>query len=361
MHAGARVFFVVPECIDDAERVSGGNVYDRRIRDRLRADGWDVRMILVGGDGAGHLAAALSQLPGDALVLVDGLLATDAAEAFAAEGARLRLVALAHMVAADLTDPQRGAYGVARRIIATSNWTRTELIGRDAADPHRIVVAHPGTDPAPTTAASASGARLLCVGTIAPHKGQDLLIRALADCADVEQWTCAMVGSLRAAPDFAATLRAATESAGLGDRITFTGVLTGRALEDAWGRADLLVMPSRSESYGMVVAEALARGIPVLTSGAGGIPEAIGQSGAAMVVPPEDPWALQVVLRQWWASRARREELKAAALRARDAARPWSATARMVAFALSEAAATAIADTEGALHGRAHAGSVPRS
>jgi Glycosyltransferase len=360
-HPETPVFFAVPDTIDDAERVSGGNLYDRRIRDGLRADGWDVRMILVADGEGGQTTGVLSQLPDGALVLIDGLLATHEADALLAEGTRLRLVVLAHMVAADLTDSERSAYRVARRIIATSNWTRAELIAQDAADPRRIVIAHPGTDPAPTTTASASGGRLLSVGAIAPHKGHDLLVRALADCSDVECWRYTIVGSLRAAPDFVAGLRATIASAGLTDRIAFTGVATGRALDDAYGRADLVIMPSRSESYGMAVAEALARGIPVLTSGVGGIPEAIAQSAAAMIVPPEDPWALDLVLRRWWASPTLRQELKAAALKARDAVRPWSATTAIVASTLAEAAGTAIAQTEGVLRGGLRAGSTPRS
>jgi len=356
-HPAGTVFFVVPDCIDDAERVSGGNVYDRRVRDGLRSDGWDVRMVLV-ADGGDNATTALGQLPGGALVLVDGLLVTHHANALVAEASRLRLVVLAHMVASDLADPERSVYGLARRVITTSNWTRTELIAQDAADPRRIIVAHPGTDPAPATMGSAAGGRLLFVGAVAPHKGLDLLTAALAGCADIASWTCTIVGSLRTEPDFVAALRAGISSAGLSSRMAFTGVLTGRALEDAWARTDLLIMPSRSESYGMVVAEALARGIPVLTSGIGGIPEAISHDAAAMVVPPEDPWALEVVLRQWWASPTRREELRVAASKARNAARQWSTTTAVVASALTQAG-TASARTPDVLPWGVHAGSAP--
>jgi glycosyltransferase involved in cell wall biosynthesis len=339
------VFFVVPDAIDDAERVSGGNVYDQRIRGGLRADGWDLRMILVAESGYGQTARALSQIPDDALVLVDGLLATRASGALVEHASRLRLVVLAHMVAGDVTDDERRAFLSARLVIATSGWTRAELIAQDAADPHRVVVAHPGTDPAPATTASASGGRLLCVAAVAPHKGQDVLVRALAGFADRAGWTCTIAGSLRTAPEFVAELTTAIAAAGLTDRVTLTGVLTTEALQDAYANADLVVMPSRNESYGMAVAEALARGIPVLASGVGGIAEAIGGSEAAMVVPPDDPWALEVVLRQWWAGSARRQELKEAALEARDAARPWSATTAIVASALDATALAATAQT----------------
>ncbi len=337
---GERVYFVVPDAIDDAERVSGGNVYDQHIRDGLASDGWDVRMIAVGDAEHDQMARVLSRLPDGALLLVDGLIAVRDPDALADHETRLHLVVLAHMIAADIDDRQRNAFRAARCIITTSGWTRAQLIEQDVAEPHRIVVARPGTAPAPVTTASDTGGRLLCVATVAPHKGHDVLVRALANFADFEGWTCTCVGSLRTAPEFVAGLTSAIASAGLTDRIIFTGVLAGRALSDAYRRADLMILASRSESYGMAVAEALARGIPVLATRVGGIPEAIGGSEAGMMVPPDDPWALDVVLRQWWASPARRETLKAEALKARETARAWSTTTAIVASTLSEVALT---------------------
>jgi glycosyltransferase involved in cell wall biosynthesis len=357
----SRVFFVVPDAIGYPERVSGGNVYDRRVRDGLLSSGWDVRMIPVAEDRRDQAARALSEIPDDALVLIDGLLISREPQAIVDYGARLRLVVLAHMVAPDMAVREREAIRMAQRVIATSRWTRAELIAQDAADPHRIVVAHPGTDPAPATTASESGGRLLCVGSVTPLKGHDLLVRALADFADVDGWTCTVVGSLRAAPDHVAELRSAIASAGLTGRIEFTGVLTGDALQDAYSRADLVVMPSRSESYGMAVAEALARGIPVLVSGVGGVAEAIAGSAAGMIVPPDDPWALSVVLRDWWTSPAKRGDLKAAALEARAAARPWSATTAIIASVLAETSCGTGGSSEVAFAEGMRAGSAWRS
>lgn len=357
MHPNPTVFFVVPDSIDDAEHVSGGNVYDQRVRDGLRADGWEVRMTLVSDGGHGRFARALSQLPDAALVLVDGLLVAREPDALIHHGSRLRPVVLAHMATAALTE--RAAFRVAQRVIATSDWTRAELIAQDAADPHRIVVAHPGADRAPATTASASGGRLLCVAAAAPHKGQDLLVRALADFVDLDHWTCTFVGSLQVAPDFVAELTAAISSAALADRITFTGALTARALDEVYADADLVIVPSRHESYGMVVAEALARGIPVLASATGGIPEAIGGSEAGVIVPREDPRAIATVLRQWWASSARRGELKAAALKARDAARPWSTTTAIIACTLAQTAGFEAASAGGTPAERAPADGAP--
>ncbi|NEN04364.1 glycosyltransferase family 4 protein [Diaminobutyricibacter tongyongensis] len=331
----APIWFVVPDTIDDPARVSGGNVYDQHVRDGLARQGRRVELIRIADGQDRQAAAALAQLPDGVLVLIDGLIAEREPTGLAENSTRLRVVVLAHM------PPEDGsAFRHAERVIATSHWTRSELIEQDFADPHRIVVATPGTDPAPATTASETGARLLCVAAVAPHKGQDLLISALAGLPDDDQWTCTFVGSLDVAPAFVAELTAAVESAGLAKRVTFTGVLTGRRLADEYAQADLLVAPSRAESYGMVVTEAYARGIPVVASGAGGLPEAVGSGGAGIIVLAEDAWALGVVLRQWLASPVRRHELKTAALAARDGLQPWSTTTAIIAATLDDVALT---------------------
>ncbi|MFF1634162.1 glycosyltransferase family 4 protein [Leifsonia sp. NPDC058248] len=337
------VYFVVPDSIDDVERVSGGNVYDQRIRDELRARGLNVRMVLVPDGRPRELAHTMSSFPDDALVVIDGLIAVAASGAVEEHATRLRIVLLAHMVASAMPgigDParsaerERTALHAARRVIATSEWTRSELIADDLSEPDRITVARPGTDAAPAATGSTSGVRLLCVGTVAAHKGQDVLVRALSGMTDLPGWTCSIVGSLNTDPGFVAQTIEAIDSAGLADRIALAGVLTGRRLSEAYETADLVVAPSRAESYGMVVAEALARGIPVVATRVGGIPEALAGSMAGILIPSDDPWALRVVLRQWCEDPGRRAGLKAEAVRSRTARRGWGETAETVAAVL---------------------------
>jgi glycosyltransferase involved in cell wall biosynthesis len=339
------MYFLVPDGIDVDERVSGGNVYDRRIGEALRARGLDVRMLRVSAGGGHEVARAMSALPGDALVLIDGLLAVAASRVLDAQSTRLRIVVLAHMVASALPGirdgagtavREREALNAARRVIATSEWTRSELIARALAEPDHIIVAHPGTDAAPAATGSASGGHLLCVGVVALHKGQDVLVHALAGMADLPGWSCSIVGSLNADPEFASWTAAAIRSAGLSERIALMGVLTGRRLADEYHGTDLVVAPSRAESYGMVVAEAVARGIPVVAARVGGVPEAIAGSTAAMLTPPNDPVALRAVLRQWWEEPPRRAVLKAEAMRSRVASRTWAESAAIAAAVLDD-------------------------
>ncbi len=343
--ADATVHFLVPDGIEDDARVSGGNVYDLRLAEALRARGRDVRIVPVATDGLTDAAGALSALPDDAVVLVDGLIAVAASEVLDAHSTRLRIVVLAHMVASALpgvhdqalaAEREREALNAARRVIATSDWIRSELAARDLAAPDRIAVARPGTDAAAVASGSQSAGHLLCIGAVAPHKGQDLLVEALAGMTDLPEWTCSIVGSLDADRDFADRTAAAIQSAGLTHRVDLTGVLTGRRLGDAYGTADLVVAPSRAEGYGMVVAEALARGIPVVATRVGGLPEAIAGSAAGILVPPNDPGALREVLRRWREDPRWRAALKAEALRSRSASRAWDEPAGIAAAVLDE-------------------------
>ena len=180
--------------------------------------------------------------------------------------ARLRLVLLVHL---PLDTPGEAAVlAAARAVVTTSPWTRLPVAGARAP--------RPGVDPAPVATPSPAGDRLLCVGAVAAHKGQDRLADALA--AVPEPFTCTYVGSLTREPDFVAALRTR-----LDDRIRLAGTLAGPELAAAYAGTDLLVSASRGETYGMVATEALARGIPVLAVRVGGLPVALGHAADGSV------------------------------------------------------------------------------
>src|SRR5205814_8423008 len=109
------------------------------------------------------------------------------------------------------------------------------------------------------------------------HKGQALLIEALAELADLD-WHCVLAGPLDRNPDFVEQLRARITRLGYGHRVRLTGVLTGAALSHAYTTADLLVAPSRSETYGMTVTAPPAHCLPVIPAAVGGLPEALGST-----------------------------------------------------------------------------------
>jgi glycosyltransferase involved in cell wall biosynthesis len=178
---------------------------------------------------------------------------------------------------------------------------------------------------------------LLCVAALAPHKGQDVLVRALARIADLA-WRCRLIGPLDRDPGFVDRLRTHLTDARLADRVEFVGPLTGGSLHREYAAADLLVHPSRGETYGMVLAEALAHGLPVLASEVGGVREAIGETGAGLLIPAGDPGALAATLRRWLSDPDLRAHQRAAAAQRRARLTGWPVTVAQVAAALTAAA-----------------------
>ena len=346
MRAGSpvrAVHVVLPGDIDDPATPSGGNRYDRRVCQGLTALGWSVREHAVRGGwprpdptARAGLARVLSGVPDGALVLLDGLVASCVPEVLRPHAERLRLVVLVHLPLAD--HAERQALAAAQAIVATSAWTQRRLEDLYALPAHRIHVAAPGVDAAPPAPGSAGGTALLCVAAVAPHKGHDLLVEALATVAD-RPWTCTCVGPLHRDPGFVDGLRGRIDGYGLAGRVRLVGPRTGQALDDAYAAADLLVLASRGETYGMVVTEALARGIPVVATATDGLPESLGRapdgSVPGLVVPGEDPPALAAALRRWLTDPELRQRLRRSAHGRRTTLRRWDVTAELISQALS--------------------------
>jgi glycosyltransferase involved in cell wall biosynthesis len=316
------VHVVVPDDIDDPARPSGGNTYDRHLCRGLASVGWSLHEHAVPAASPGALADAVQQIRDDAVVLLDGLVASTAPEVLVPQARRLRLIVLVHMPLGDRDEGE--VLAAATAVITTSVWSRRRLIELYALPTDRVHVAEPGVAAADLATGTATGGELLCVGAVTPLKGHDVLLDALATMRDLS-WSCVCVGSLDRDPAFAEEVR----SRELAD---FAGPRTGAELDRSYAAADLLVLPSRAETYGMVVTEALARGIPVVATDVGGVTEALGDSG--LLVPPEDPAALAAALRSWLGDAELRARLRRAARERRDSRPRWEATASVVAGVL---------------------------
>ena len=340
------VHVVMPDSVYDPGRPSGGNEYDRRLCEELRTAGWRVDVVLVGSpQGGAGLADALGELPDAAVVVVDGLIAAQHADVVLAAAGRLRLVLLMHMAGADEragADPVTGRLATAAAaVLTTSRWTAERLACWYPQVAERVVAAVPGVDRA-AQRPDGSGTAMLCVAAVTRHKGQDQLVAALSRLAGLD-WRCTLVGSLARDPTFVADLRRAIERAGLTSRIDLVGVRSGVELQNAYAAADLLVHPSRAESYGMVVAEALAHGIPVIATQVGGIEEALGCAAdgvrPGLLVPAGDPPALAEAIRSWLTGADLRRRLIAAAAARRLTLPDWTSTAAVVGVVLARVAA----------------------
>jgi glycosyltransferase involved in cell wall biosynthesis len=351
------VYVVVPDSIDDPERPSGGNAYDRRICRELAALGWSVHERAVPGswpvpDTAAcvELSGVLAGMPDGSVVLLDGLIASAVPEVLVPEAARLRLVVLVHMPlgdgrsTADSDDPgnrEREVLSAAAAVVTTSTWTRRELLDDYALRADQVHVAEPGVDVAQLAPGTTGGGELLCVAAVTPDKGYDLLIAALAEVAELE-WRCVCVGASDLDPDFVDRLSALAHAAGIGDRVRFIGARTGADLAAQYAAADVLVLASRAETYGMVVTEALARGLPVIATAVGGLPDALGRAAdtgiPGLLVPPDDSAAFAAALGRWLSETDLRKSLRRAAEERRTTLSPWSATSAQLSRVLAQVA-----------------------
>jgi glycosyltransferase involved in cell wall biosynthesis len=164
-----------------------------------------------------------------------------------------------------------------------------------------------------------------------------MLVEALATITDLS-WSCVCVGGLDRAPGHVDRLRRLTEAYDLGGRVRFVGPLTGDDLAASYAAADLLILASHAETYGMVVTEALSRGIPVLATAVDGVPEALGHapdgSVPGMLVPAADPAALAEALRRWLGEPDTRRRLRSAARDRRATLHGWEVTAQAMAGVL---------------------------
>jgi glycosyltransferase involved in cell wall biosynthesis len=239
------------------------------------------------------------------------------------------------------TDPaavagERRVLAAASAVVTTSTWTRNLLLDMYDLRPEAVHVAPPGVDPAPLAPGTPRGGELLCVAAVAAHKGQIDLVAALELVADLP-WSCRLVGALALEPRYVARLRERIARAGLSDRVQMGGALSSAALHRAYAAADLLVLPSHTETYGMVVTESLARGVPVIATRVGGVPEALGDTAGGrpgLLVPPGQPAALARALRAWLTDGALRMRLRGRAAERRRALTPWSRTAEEVSAVL---------------------------
>ncbi|MFP4263386.1 MAG: glycosyltransferase family 4 protein [Halomonas sp.] len=327
----------------DPGQLTGGYVYDARIVDALRARGHAVEVVGLEGRfpepdarARASLAAALAALPDGARVVIDGLAMGGLPEVIAPHADRLSLVALVHHPLADesglpeatrrrFVDSESRALALARRVIVTSAYTARGL-DRFGVAAARVRVVEPGVDPSPLAASAldleAGGPRrLLCVATLIPRKGHDVLLEALAGL-EGRDWTLEAVGSHDRDPEHAARLVATARRAGLAERIRWAGERSAAELAAAYHRAELFVLPSRYEGYGMVVTEALARGLPVLTTTGGALADTL-PPGGGLTVPPGNAAALGEALAAWLDDAALRRRLRRGAREARRSLADW--------------------------------------
>jgi glycosyltransferase involved in cell wall biosynthesis len=336
------IAFIVPGSLD---QLTGGYLFDRRIVDGLRASGRAVSVHELAGSfpdtdapARRAAAAALAGLDEASVAVIDGLALPAFIDCLPDAVGRRKLVGFVHHVLAletGLSLERREALAlVEARLLPRLNgilcpsrataWHLEEL----GVAAERIAVTPPGTNRpvAPRVARRAGPLRLLSVGTVTPRKGHLLLIEALAELAG-RPWHLLIIGSVVRDPATVAALERAIADHALTARVTLAGEWPAERVSAAYGEADLFVLPSYHEGYGMALAEALAHGLPIITTTAGAIPQTV-PAAAAMLVSPGDRVELRRALAMMLDDGVLRARLADSAAKAGAALPDWPTATR---------------------------------
>jgi len=331
---------------------TGGYAYARALLAHGPQAGLALRHVALPGGfpvpDAGELERAAAQL-GEVTtpLIVDGL-ALGALPDHVLDAIRAPLIALCHHplgletgldaeTAARLIRSERAALARARAVIVTSRTTAGQLVADFGVPEGRITLAPPGLDPAEPAPRGNAPPMILSVGSLTPRKGHDVLIRALGHLAPIP-WRCVIAGPADRDPAWAARLAILVRSRGLEGRVEMAGAVTGADLDGLYARADIFCLPSRHEGYGMVFAEAMMRGLPVIACRAGAVPEVV-PPAAGLLAPVDDDLVLAEFLSLLLASPAVAARMAAQARRHALSLPGWEETARTVARTVAGVAA----------------------
>lgn len=345
--------FAIP---GDIETLTGGYIYERRLLESLRALGHPMRHVALPAGfphpseaGTRAALAAFCALPPQEPLILDGLVfGSIAPEGLAAVKAPL-IAMLHHPLALEsglqpaqaraLYESERRNLARAAHVLVPSPHTATLLVRDYGADPGRITIVPPGVDPprVPPAPAPAHPPLILSVGILHPRKGHDILIAALEGLADLD-WRAVIAGN----PwdhDHAEALAARRAASPEAARIRLAGRVPEDELQDLYAEASIFALATRFEGYGIVFDEALMRGLPIVSTAVGAVPDTV-PPAAGLLVPPEDPPALAAALRLVLTEPARRAAMAAAAREAAAALPRWSDSAAVASAVLERVVAS---------------------
>jgi glycosyltransferase involved in cell wall biosynthesis len=337
------VAFAIP---GDIATPTGGYAYDRKVLARLPEHGIRARHLPLPAGYPDPTQQELTEttrlFAGSSpktVLLIDGL-AFGAMPAEAIVRIRQTIIALVHHPlgyepglsqerARQLVGLERNALTFAKAVLVTSPFTKRLLVNEFAVPERKITIAQPGTEPAERAHGTGEPLQLLSVGSVTPRKAFPTLVTALAPLAGLD-WRLTIAGPLDRDPIAVAELKSAIARLGLEDRIALTGALNRQQIASAYAAADVFVLPSLFEGFGMVLTEAMARGLPIVCTTGGAAAETV-PDAAAIKVPPGAVAPLTEALRQVIADRDLRRRLADASWEAAQHLPTWEQTARRIA------------------------------
>jgi glycosyltransferase involved in cell wall biosynthesis len=334
-------YFAIP---GDLAALTGGYAYARQLLAALANAGFAVVHLALSASfpapdqkALADTEAIFSILPDGATVLVDGLAFGAMASIALRHAARLKLIALCHhplaletgltpAMAQALQQSEQVALSAAVAVVVTSNMTGKILTQDFAVPAVKIVVAVPGTEPQAFAECTGIPPVLLTVATLTRRKAHDVLIAALARITDLP-WLARFVGGLEFDAAWVRHLQQQVADYGLTERILFVGAIADARTE--YQQADIFVLPSLYEGYGMVFAEALSFGLPIVGTRAGAVPEVV-RASAGILVAPSDVEELTDALHKVLTQPSCRASLQLGARSAATALPRWRDTAQVI-------------------------------
>lgn len=288
--------------------VSGAAIYNRTMATALR--------------GLGHTVDGTAG-PG-AILLIDGSALPSLAPADLPDAVAL----IHHPLALETSPPDQAMkqreitlFAAVRHIVTTSEQTADRLVAEFAVPRDKITPVVPGIEDAPRSPGTPGPTcQILCLAQLIPRKGQDVLLRGLVRLFDLD-WHLTIAGG-ETDPIYANGLRALAQDLNLARQVTFHPEATGEALEALWRNADLFALTSHFEGYGMVWAEALRRGLPVIATNTGAVPTLVAPD-VGVVCAPGDVEQLSKAMRRLIFDPALRADMAESAWKAGQALPSW--------------------------------------
>ena len=298
-----KIYWIQPSEIDS---VSGGYIYNKNIIEGVRAHSVDVELLIPGTDFPFPSKKSLEtcrnffqKMPHSSIVVVDSLILGTISNLVKEFADKLIIAGLIHLPLSlnpdfaekkkvDFREGELTSFKYSKLLILTSEFSKSVLVkmGVDETKIHIVTPAINGT--ISERYYPENPINLLCVSRISSSKGQLDLVKALENIQHYN-WKLTFCGGFDTNDDYFKTIEKSIANSGLKDRITFTGEIPPNELEMYYQQADLLVLTSYYETYSMVLQEAMAFKIPIITTNTGATAQTVNSYIAGFYEPGDVP------------------------------------------------------------------------
>ena len=328
----------------DLSTQTGGYIYDRKLLAELEKQGLSVSHLSLGDSfpkpnqaDIQYAREKLSAFTPDDTLLIDGL-ALGAMDSEVMNSLRAKVVALIHHPLAyegnlepklreQFFETERVNINACQHVIVPSHHTKNLLVQEYGIEGSKITVAEPGIDFFECNQAKTDPPLVLSVGIQVHRKGHDVLLQALSQITHLD-WQAVIAGSVHDKA-YASELERLIAVFGLADRVKIQSSVSTGQLNDLYCQASVFALATRYEGYGMVFAEAMSYGLPIISCQAGAVVDTVA-AGAGKLVPVDDPKSFAKALSEVLTDQFLRNDMSAASEDAGKKLNSWRQTAEIV-------------------------------